>query len=116
MSNLKFKKVKFGTLYDGRKVHLYTVSNGSMSFSAIDYGCTITSILLPAKGGKKVDVLLIDEASMVGKSLYNFIDDAMNRGLVKCIIWVSDKHQLDPVLDEINPIYNKDIHKYQKNL
>lgn len=53
MSNLKFKKVKFGTLYDGRKVHLYTVSNGSMSFSAIDYGCTITSILLPAKGGKK---------------------------------------------------------------
>lgn len=58
MSNLKFKKVKFGTLYDGRKVHLYTVSNGSMSFSAIDYGCTITSILLPAKGGKKVDVLL----------------------------------------------------------
>ena len=69
--------------------------------------------IIPDSKVKKVDVLLIDEASMVGKSLYNFIDDAMNRGLVKCIIWVSDKHQLDPVLDEINPIYNKDIHKYQ---
>ncbi len=58
MSRLKFKKVKFGTLYDGSKAHLYTISNGSMSFSATDYGCTITTILLPTKKNKKVDILL----------------------------------------------------------
>lgn len=58
MSRLKFRKNKFGMLGDGTKVHIYTVSNGKMSFSATDYGCTITSIMLPAKNGSKVDILL----------------------------------------------------------
>lgn len=58
MSDLKLKKAKFGLLGDGTKVRLYTVSNGKMSFSCTDYGCTLTSIILSAKGGKKVDVLL----------------------------------------------------------
>ena len=58
MSNLKVKKGKFGLLSDGTKVHLYTISNGNMSFSATDYGCTITSIILPGKNNSKVDVVL----------------------------------------------------------
>lgn len=58
MSVLEFSKASFGTLYSGEEAHLYTVSNGSMSFSATDYGCTITSILLPSDGGRKTDVLL----------------------------------------------------------
>ena len=58
MSNMKLKKAKFGLLSDGTKVHLYTISNGKMSFSATDYGCTITSIMLPAKNGTQVDALL----------------------------------------------------------
>lgn len=58
MGKLNLKKNVFGVLSDGTEVHLYTISNGKMSFSATDYGCTITSILLPAANGTKVDVLL----------------------------------------------------------
>lgn len=58
MVNSKFKKSRFGTLSDGKKVHIYTVSNGKMSFSATDFGCTVTSILIPGKDGFKKDVVL----------------------------------------------------------
>ncbi len=55
---MKIKKQKFAVLSDGRKVHLYTVSNKEMSFSVTDYGCTLTSIVIPSKDGKKDDILL----------------------------------------------------------
>ncbi len=55
---IRIKKSKFGTLCDGRDVSLFTISNGKMSVSVTNYGCTITSILLPAGKGKKVDALL----------------------------------------------------------
>ncbi|MFA6936663.1 MAG: aldose epimerase family protein [Treponema sp.] len=55
---MKLKKAKFGIMSDGTKVHLYTVSNGKMSFSVTDYGCTLTSIILPAKNNTTVDALL----------------------------------------------------------
>jgi aldose 1-epimerase len=58
MSNIKVKKSTFGVLSDGREVSLYTVSNGQMSFSATDYGCTLTSIILPAKNNQTIDALL----------------------------------------------------------
>ena len=63
MGILTVNKERFGVLSDGREVSLYTVSNGVMSFSASDYGCTLTSIVLPdskfpACSGKTVDVLL----------------------------------------------------------
>jgi aldose 1-epimerase len=45
-NKMKVSKQKFGMLSDGRKVNLYTVKNGNMSFSCTDYGCTITSIVL----------------------------------------------------------------------
>ena len=57
-TGIKIKKSRYGLLSDGKKVHLYTISNGKMQFSVTDYGCIITSILLP--DGKKgcVDVAL----------------------------------------------------------
>ena len=55
---MEIKKQKWGILSDGTKVHLYKVSNGNMSFSCTDYGCTITSIVLNGKDGKKTDVVL----------------------------------------------------------
>lgn len=58
MASLKVKKSTFGILSDGREVALYTVSNGKMSFSAMEYGCTLTSIILPKKNGQTVDALL----------------------------------------------------------
>lgn len=55
---MKINKAKFGVLSDGTKIQLYTISNGSMSFSCMNYGCTLTSIVLNNKDGSKTDVLL----------------------------------------------------------
>ncbi len=57
MHDLKLKKARYGLLSDGTKIHLYTVSNGEMSFSTTEYGCTLTSIKLP-NGKEGVDILL----------------------------------------------------------
>ena len=40
------------------EITLYTVSNGSISFLVMNYGCTITNLFLPAKNGEKIDILL----------------------------------------------------------
>jgi aldose 1-epimerase len=55
---VKIRKIHFGTLGNGQLVNLYTVSNGKMSFSVSDFGCTITSILLPDRFGGTDDVVL----------------------------------------------------------
>lgn len=56
---LKIEKNRFGLLSDGTKVHLYTLSNGKMSVSVSDYGCIITSIVIPDKQHKRqLDVAL----------------------------------------------------------
>lgn len=51
-------KERFGTLCDGSKVSLYKISNKNMSVCVTDYGCTLTSILLPNGKGGADDVLL----------------------------------------------------------
>ena len=58
MPGIKVTKSKFGTLYNGKRIHIFTVSNGSMSFSVTDLGCTVTSILLSDKSGLETDVVL----------------------------------------------------------
>ena len=41
-----------------KDIFLYTVTNGRLSFSAMNYGCTITNIWVPKKSGAPVDILL----------------------------------------------------------
>lgn len=36
----------------------WTVSSGTMSFSAMEFGCTVTNLFAPDKNGRKIDVLL----------------------------------------------------------
>ncbi len=55
---MSVKKQKFGVLANGDEVNLFTVSNGKMSFTVTDYGCTITGIYLPQKNGPTSDILL----------------------------------------------------------
>ncbi len=60
---MKIKKQRFGTLCSGEKISLYTISNGNMSFSVTNYGCIITSIIVPSstdseRKGKKDDIVL----------------------------------------------------------
>ncbi len=99
MADLTIKKTQFGVLSDGREVSLYTVSNGSMSFSAMDYGCTLTSINLPGKNGKTVDVLLgfstlegwIIDGSCFGTGVGRFANRIGNC----CFTLDGKKYQLD---------------------
>lgn len=55
---MSVKKQKLATLANGQEVHLFTVSNGKMSFTVTDYGCTLTGIYLPQKNGPVSDILL----------------------------------------------------------
>ena len=55
---MKIKREDFGTLSTGEKVSIYTISNDNMSFSVTDFGCVITSIIVPSKTGLKQDVVL----------------------------------------------------------
>lgn len=55
---MEVTKEQFGLLSSGEAVSLFTISNGTMSFSATDYGCCITSILLPTAHGGYDDVVL----------------------------------------------------------
>ncbi len=57
------KKQVFSVLSNGEKVYLYTIKNSRMSFSVTNYGCTITSIIVPSaidstRKGAKDDVVL----------------------------------------------------------
>ena len=53
---MKIKKRVFGTLSNGKKASIFTVSNGEMAFSVTDYGCIITSVRLGREN--PVDVVL----------------------------------------------------------
>ncbi len=55
---MKIKKRPFGFLSNGKKVSLYTLSNKRMSFSVTDFGCAITSIMVPDSNGVTDDVAL----------------------------------------------------------
>lgn len=49
----------FGNMADGTPVSLYTMSNGKgVSMKVMNYGGIIVSLLVPAKDGKSVDVVL----------------------------------------------------------
>jgi aldose 1-epimerase len=53
----RFKKTPFGTV-DGRAVTEFTLDNGSISFSVLDYGCTLRTLSVPGKEGRPVDIVL----------------------------------------------------------
>ncbi|MDR3283850.1 MAG: galactose mutarotase [Treponema sp.] len=55
---ITLKKRDFGVLADGSKACLYTLKNAGMSVSMTNFGCILTSLLLPSKTGKTEDILL----------------------------------------------------------
>ena len=65
--------------------------------------------LKPAKGyliQKYNYIVFIDEASMINKDLYSYIEKC----LINCkIVYVGDKYQLAPVKESISPIFKKNI-------
>lgn len=54
---MKITKKLYGIL-SGKEIYLYTLDNGKMSVGIITYGGIITSIKVPDKKGKKIDIAL----------------------------------------------------------
>jgi aldose 1-epimerase len=55
---LNVDEKKFGVLYDGRKVRLYTLKAGDLSLTLSNFGATMVSLFVPSKRFPKEDILL----------------------------------------------------------
>ena len=58
MKKIKNWKKHFGTIYNGQKASLYSVSTKNITLQATDYGATITSLILKDSQGKETDIVL----------------------------------------------------------
>ncbi|PIE98541.1 MAG: galactose-1-epimerase [Treponema sp.] len=56
---MNIKRSEFIHFSSGETAYLYTITNGKMSFSATNYGCCITSILLPSKHNTGFDDVVL---------------------------------------------------------
>ena len=74
--NLAITKQKYGTLPDGRDVHMYTVDNGEgLKAEFLDFGCVITRLVVTDENSIATDVVL-------GQSgLDTYIDNFGNLGI-----------------------------------
>ena len=103
-------KQRFGTLCDGTKVRLYTIRNEKMAVCVTDYGCTITSILLPGKNGTMDDILLgystLDGyINSPGYSFGSIVGRFANRIGNASFTLNGKKYQLDKNDNEINTLH-----------
>jgi aldose 1-epimerase len=55
---LKITEKKFGVLYNGKKVNLYTLKAGDLSLTLTNFGATMVSLFVPSQRFPKEDVLL----------------------------------------------------------
>ncbi|MEA3315152.1 MAG: tRNA (adenosine(37)-N6)-threonylcarbamoyltransferase complex ATPase subunit type 1 TsaE [Campylobacterota bacterium] len=61
------------------------------------------------------DILIVDESSMVSKSLYTYIIQAIEQGRIKAVLFVGDEYQLLPIDDNDNRIFSiKNKYKLEK--
>lgn len=54
----------------------------------------------------RVDVLIVDESSMVSEELYDHIKDAIRYRRAKCVLFIGDGYQLPPVEGGDNPVFS----------
>lgn len=58
------------------------------------------------KDVRKVDILVIDESSMISTELYNYIEDTIVEQRVKAILFVGDHYQLLPIDNTKNQVFD----------
>jgi len=61
-----------------------------------------TFVVDKTKAPEKVDILFIDEYSMISEDLMKYIVAAVKNGTIKCVVFVGDIYQLPPVSGEID--------------
>lgn len=55
---LTVARASFGTLSDGRKVDAYTLDNGTVRATVLNYGCIIQSVLAPDRDGRRDEITI----------------------------------------------------------
>lgn len=64
------------------------------------------------KDNTRVDVLIVDESSMISADLFKYIKSAIKSSKVKVVLFIGDYLQLPPVDGESNPVFEmKSQHK-----
>lgn len=95
--------VDFSTIHSFLNIKLFTDYSKGVQKFIVDKSSTNTSI---------VDLLIVDESSMVSKELYNYIVDAIEAGRAKAVLFVGDKYQLLPI-DDSEQIFDRINHNYE---
>ena len=73
-------KKSFGTLTNGQKASLYTISCGKLSAQITDYGATLVRLLVPDAHGKMADVVLgHDDCNGYEKATGSFLGATVGR-------------------------------------
>jgi len=57
------------------------------------------------KSKDATSILMVDESSMIGSELYEFILEAIEEGRVQMVLFIGDPYQLLPVNDDVNHVY-----------
>jgi ATP-dependent exoDNAse (exonuclease V) alpha subunit len=107
--NLTNSKVK-----DHPKLTLCTIHSFLNIKPITDYNTGVQrfSIDKNSQNTLHVDLLIVDESSMVSKELYKYIIEAIEMGRIKAVLFVGDKYQLLPVNDK-NQILDKVKNTYE---
>ena len=72
----------------------------------IDYATGIETFVVDKKANKSfVDVLIVDESSMINYELFELIEEALEANLVRYVVFVGDPNQLLPVSGSSNAIF-----------
>lgn len=96
-ANLSNSKAK-----DHSKLTLCTIHSFLNIKPVTDYNTGIQKFTIDKNSDNhvSVDLLIIDESSMVSKELYKYIIEAIESNRIKAVLFVGDKYQLLPVNDK----------------
>ena len=93
-----------GVFIDSSTIHSHLNLKQKPSYNPkVDY---VLEMDPKARLKNKVDLLIVDESSMVAEDLYEFVTENLDSGQTKVILFVGDPAQLESPSGTGNPIYN----------
>lgn len=78
---------------------------GIKPFIDYDKGTEIFKVDKTKKEKEKTTILIVDESSMIGEELFEYIQEAIEDGRVKVVLFIGDPYQLLPINKGDNLIY-----------
>jgi len=108
------KKIENTHIKDHPKLTLCTIHSFLNIKPVTDYNTGTQKFVIDknSQNTQNVDLLIVDESSMVSMELYKHIIDAIENSRIKAVLFVGDKYQLLPVNDK-NQILDKIKNTYE---